>query len=398
MKISTIYIIGVLLLLDASFESVYGAQVCPTPIPQEYEHIQPGKQISAFFGGWERYKSGHSVADIARVADKIDVLYYAFAVPDVKTGGVKLHDPHGDISNFQALKELKKQFPHLKILLSFGGGKVNKDFMTIANTFSMHALAKSMVDLLYRYEQTFTSSKTGQQEIFVHEYFNLFDGIDLDWEFVPSKMHEKYAVKWLELLTQLRKLLGKERLLTADLQVSPEVYKKLPLAKAAKLVDWYNVMLYDFSTSYNPTVGHNSPSCGAGPYTFDGALSRLMKQGVPPNKLVAVLAGYYHVYENTNGVGQSFKNEKKGTTVPFRTVEREFATNPNVVRLWDEKAKASVLHNHVEKKVLTGDDINSIEYKMFLIQHDRLRGAGLWTLAMDDEDNSIINTMYNAYV
>jgi chitinase len=67
-------------------------------------------------------------------------------------------------------------------------------------------------------------------------------------------------------------------------------------------VDWFNVMAYDFFGSHSATVGLNAPICGLWSlYSIDGAIDRIMKEQLSPEKMVLGLPLYGYVYENTDG-------------------------------------------------------------------------------------------------
>ena len=48
------------------------AQICPTPLPKHYQHVQSGNVVSAYYGNWDIYGVNHYQIDrIEAVADKL---------------------------------------------------------------------------------------------------------------------------------------------------------------------------------------------------------------------------------------------------------------------------------------------------------------------------------------
>jgi chitinase len=100
--------------------------------------------VGVYFGNWKIYGRKYELCSIP--GDKIDVLYYAFLNPT--SGECKLSDDWADTQiplsedaicgnpkqkwdsplkgNFYQLLELKKRFPHMKVIASIGGWTYSK--------------------------------------------------------------------------------------------------------------------------------------------------------------------------------------------------------------------------------------------------------------------------------
>ncbi len=93
-------------------------------------------------------------------AQKLTHINYAFA--DIENGVIKKGFVH-DEQNFAVLNSLKKQNPHLKVLISVGGWTWSGNFSDTALTEeSRSKFAKSAVEFVRKYK---------------------LDGIDIDWEY-----------------------------------------------------------------------------------------------------------------------------------------------------------------------------------------------------------------------
>ena len=128
----------------------------------------------AYFVEWGIYQRDYHVYDIP--AKNVNVLNYAFA--DISTGGeVVLFDSYAAVEkaypgdtwdqplrgNFNQLKKLKAQNPHLITMISVGG-------WTLSSRFSDAALTAAS-------RSKFAASAVA----FIRKYG--FDGVDIDWEY-----------------------------------------------------------------------------------------------------------------------------------------------------------------------------------------------------------------------
>ena len=89
---------------------------------------------------------------------------------------------------FHQLKELKKRYPHLKILISLEGNPA--DFAIDAKPENRRAFVASCIDTFIR----------GRFAPGIHEP-GIFDGVDIDWE----SPHIEDAANFLELLEEFRR-------------------------------------------------------------------------------------------------------------------------------------------------------------------------------------------------
>ena len=391
-------------------------QICPSPLPKEYATVQPGNIVSAYFGNWDVYGANQYQIDrIAAVADKLTHITYGFMKPDATHGTCKPHDIWADVGayegyqskiggNFAKMIELKKQFPHLKILLSIGGGTYNKNFATIAQDHKkLMKFAQSCVDMLDFYDHSFLMDSQYKRVNHL-TYEGLFDGLDIDWEFAPSGITAERAKAYLEFMQELRRLLdlrkqttGQESLLTVALQVIPKVYENLPIAKVAQSIDWFNVMAYDFFGPFSGQIGFNAPICSSlSKYSIDGALQRIMKAGVSPEKMVLGLPLYGYVYENTSGYNAHITKKNIIKAVAYNVIATKYADNASYKKNWDAQAKVPALHSQQDQVFVSYDDHASFSQKVHLAKEKRLQGVVLWRLSGDDEQHSMIHVVADA--
>lgn len=391
-------------------------QICPSPVPQKYQHMQSGSVVGAYFGNWDIYANDYQIENIQAAADKLTHLFYAFMKPDYETGRCVSHDIWADLGayddyqkkvggNFAKMIELKQQFPHLKILLSIGGGAYNHNFIKLAqDRDKLFAFARSCVDMMDFYDHSFFLD--GKQRTNNLRYEGLFDGLDIDWEWQPSNLTPELSKNYTDFLYELRRLLdlrakssGKDGMLTVGLQVTPRVYKKLELEKIAQVIDWYNVMAYDFFGSSSGTVGFNAPLCGKRlEYSVDGALHAIIQQGVSPDKMVLGLPLYGYVYEDCNGYNTAITAKNKIKALSYHAIQSEFFENDLFNKKWNTYEKVPSLYNKQDKIFITYDGKNSLIDKVKLAQLKRMQGVFLWRLACDDAQHSLVKAVSSAII
>lgn len=415
MKISENIYFSFLIVVLYQFNAL--SQICPTPLPKKYQNVQSGSIVAAYFGNWDVYGDHqYHIHNIEPVAHKLTHLIYGFMKPDGATGRCKPHDVWADLGayddgqtkiggNFAKMIALKKKFPHLKILLSIGGGTYNKNFIQIAqDKEKLLYFAQSCVDMMDFYDHAYRIA--GQSEFKTNhlEYEGLFDGLDIDWEWSPSQMNFELARSYTVFMYELRRLLdlrkqrtGQSSLLTVALQITPKIYQNLELEKVGKVIDWYNVMAYDFFGSSSGTIGFNAPVCG-GPavYSVDGAVQGIIAQGVSPKKMVLGLPLYGYVYEDSNGYNSTIKSKDKVKAVSYHIIKSKYLGNASFKKGWSSYEKVPSLYSAKDKIFVTYDGKDSLIDKVKFAQQQRMQGVVLWRLSGDDAEHSLVKTVISA--
>ncbi|GLS03624.1 hypothetical protein GCM10007860_07690 [Chitiniphilus shinanonensis] len=252
--------------------------------------------------------------------------------------------------NFRELKALKAKFPNIKNMISLGGWTWSKWFSNAAATDALRKqLVKSCIDIYIKGNLPVVDGRGGAGAA-----ADVFDGIDIDWEFpgvqgvgyntVSANDGENYRLLLAEFRKQLDELgatTGKHYALTIALGVGKDKLDKINVGSYAPYLDWINMMTYDFNGAWDltqtnfqshlyrdPAAPNDKCSGKAGDtcfgdrslvsfYNTDDALTQLLSQGAPANKLVLGLPfygrGWTGVPNVNNGLYQKPTGAAKGT-------------------------------------------------------------------------------------
>ncbi|AQT74449.1 chitinase [Streptomyces sp. fd1-xmd] len=260
-----------------------------------------GKVKLGYFTNWGVYGRNYHVKNLVTsgTAGKITHINYAFG--NVQNGQCTIGDAYADYDkaytadqsvdgvadtwdqplrgNFNQLRKLKKAYPNIKILWSFGGWTWSGGFPQAAANPT--AFAQSCYNLVED-----------------PRWADVFDGIDLDWEYPNAcglSCDSSGPAAFKNLMQAVKARFGANNLVTAAITADASdggKIDKADYAGAAQYTDFYNVMTYDFFGAWaaqGPTAPHSPLTSYAGipqaGFNSADAIAKLKAKGVPGSKL-----------------------------------------------------------------------------------------------------------------
>jgi chitinase len=416
-----------LMLLVASFAA--GARAQSEPALKKSE---PPKILAGYFEEWSIYGANYNIANLQQngVAGKVSHLIYAFANISATTSGTpsaacQIADPWADYQspylpsvngtpysgplygNFAALQQLKELHPNLKILISLGGASAANTaaFSAIASSASLRTqFAASCIDMFINGNIAPGLSAA-----------NLFDGIDIDWEFPAASDKQNFTSLLREFHKQLDAL-GQQNnrhyLLTIAAPAATENYSNIELHKVGEMLDFLNVETYDYHGAWEPTVNFGAPlfdsrqDPGRSENSYiEYTVESYLDAGVPPRKIVLGVPfygyGWTRVADERHGLFQDSATPAPSPTgdplatpgvATFATVEHL----AGFTRYFDAETLAPWLYSSESGTFWTYDDPISVAIKMFYVNRrvpGGLGGAFFWAFKDDDAGGTLTKAM-----
>ncbi|MFF7972262.1 glycosyl hydrolase family 18 protein [Streptomyces sp. NPDC007905] len=261
-----------------------------------------------YFTEWGIYGRNYNVKNLVTSGSAAKITHINYAFGNVTNGQCAIGDSYADYDkaftadqsvsgvadtwdqplrgNFNQLRELKAKYPNIKVLWSFGGWTWSGGFAQAAANPT--AFAQSCYNLVKD-----------------PRWADVFDGIDIDWEYPNAcglSCDTSGAAAFKNVLAALRAKFGSSALVTAAVTADGSSGGKIEAADyagAARSVDWYNVMTYDFFGAWDaqgPTAPHSPLTSYSGipkaGYTTSDAMAKYKAIGVPASKLLIGI-GFY---------------------------------------------------------------------------------------------------------
>ncbi|MNC19922.1 Chitinase A1 precursor [compost metagenome] len=298
--------------------------------------------------------------------------------------------------NLKQLWKLKEKNPNLKTVISVGGWTWSNRFSDVAATAATREVfANSAVDFIRKYQM---------------------DGVDLDWEYPVSgglagnSYRPEDKQNYVLLLQKIREKLnaagtadGKTYLLTIASGAGPAYIQNNNLSGIAAVVDWINIMTYDFNGSWNLTTGHNAPlyydpaAASSGltepaNYNIDKAVTSYLSAGVPAGKLVLGMPFYGRGWGGAPSTGNGQYQVSAGISstgtwekgsYDFYDLEANYINKNGYTRYWNNTSKVPYLYNPSTQTYISYDDVESIGYKISYLKSKGLAGAMFWETSGD---------------
>jgi len=355
------------------------------------------KRIVGYYYG--KGRPGYELSQVP--VKKLTHLIYSMATP-TSSGACELAHPAIDVPNMQALKAFRAKNPQLLILLSVGGWSGSTYFSDLAATVAARTkFARACVQLVKKFD---------------------FDGLDIDWEYPVTggkpTDHKRKSDKsnFVLLLKQIRTSLdasghGQNLLLTVATTGYRNHLNDLSLKEMANVVDWFNLMGYDFNEMQPNLTSHHSGlfswsansilNADAIKYAnSDAAVQWYLDQGVSPEKIVLGVPFYGQIWANVpeanDGLYQPYEGrpgEEEDGTVSYRDIHL-----PVYAYHWDNRVEVPWLYSKKARIMISYEDPESIARKAEYVIQRQLGGMMFWDLGQDDESGTLLETIYRKLV
>ena len=372
-------------------------------------YAQPCQTVIGYFGNWNWYRRDKLVNPTTVQYAKYTILNYSFYLPDAE-GGINSSDGWADENlllgepDWSTTPVGRKpntsmiDLAHLnacKIVPSIGGWSGSDHFSDIAaqpakSARFAHACAR-LCDSLH------------------------FDGIDIDWEYPGVATRAGTPADWgnyISFLQQIRDSLsalgnrtGKHYLLTAAVGASAETMEKIDWAKLVPILDYINLMTYDFFGPWDPIANHNAPlyapAQGDSLFNAASAVKALTEHYQVPSQKLNMGVAFY---------GRALKTTQTPALFAPLTGTADSETFPDDLGIptyydllpklslfdqkWDEVAQVPYLVGlNGLNTFVSYDDERSIRTKGQFIKDHHLAGAIIWELTGDYIQGSTAGTI-----
>lgn len=370
---------------------------------------RPCREVIAYFPSWKWYHRQQFVNPATIDYSKYTAINYAFFQPNLD-GSVSTFDPVADktllLGNFRPdapagyrnSRDFGQPYWHdgntslvkkahsqgLKVLISIGGWTLSQHFSSIsASREKRRRFAHSCNEMIRVYG---------------------IDGIDIDWEYPNFKGtggspadRQNFTLLLREIrdsLDALEAQTNQKLLLTAAFGVAPTRMADIEWTYVTPLLDFINLMTYDFyGTDFSVTNHHSplfSPAKGLNGFDLHSVVHHLMERyAVPPEKINIGLAFYGRSLKTNGRPGLHVTSGKTPDTATFP----EDSGSPMFYNIlsriqqfnyfWDSLAQAPYLQGKKSNTFVSFDDEQSIGKKARYILDHNLAGAIIWDLTGD---------------
>jgi chitinase len=365
-----------------------------------------GGKLVGYFVEWGVYARNYHVKNVqtSGSAGKLTHINYAFG--NVAGGRCALGDTYADYDkfydaassvdgkadtwapgalrgNFNQLRKLKKLHPGLKVIFSFGGWTWSSGFSQAA------ANPAAFADSCYKVVKD-------------PRWADVFDGIDIDWEYpnacgLSCDSSGPNGLK--NVLAAVRSRFGGllvTAAVTADASAGGKM-DKADYAGAAKSVNWFNVMTYDFFGGWapsGPTAPHSPlrayPGIPIAGFDSADAIAKLKSKGVPAGKLLLGIGfygrGWTGVKQKTPGgtaTGPAPGTYEQGVD-DYKVLKSKCPANGNV---------GGTSYCFKGGQWWSYDTPANIRAKMGFVRSQGLGGSFFWELSGDTGNGELISAM-----
>ncbi|MFB7370373.1 glycosyl hydrolase family 18 protein [Streptomyces sp. NPDC056222] len=367
----------------------------------------PGSTVKlGYFTNWGVYGRNYHVKNIVTSGSASKITHINYAFGNVTGGRCTIGDAYADYDksytadqsvdgvadtwdqplrgNFNQLRKLKKAYPNIKVLWSFGGWTWSGGFGQAVQNPT--AFAQSCYDLVED-----------------PRWADVFDGIDLDWEYPNAcglSCDTSGPASFKNMMQAMRAKFGANNLVTAAVTADASSGGKIDAADyagAAQYMNWFNVMTYDFFGAWaaqGPTAPHSPLTSYAGipqaGFNSAEAIAKFKAKGVPANKLLLGIGFYGRGWTGVtqSAPGGSATGPAAGTyeqgIEDYKVLKNSCPANGTV---------AGTAYAHCGSNWWSYDTPATVTSKMSWAKNQGLGGAFFWEFSGDSGNGELVGAI-----
>ncbi|XP_004401389.1 PREDICTED: oviduct-specific glycoprotein [Odobenus rosmarus divergens] len=339
-------------------------------------------KLVCYFTSWAQGRPSPA-SILPRDLDPFLCTHLIFAFASMNNNQIVAKDPQDEKITYPEFNKLKQRNGELRTLLSIGGWNFGTSrFTTMLSTLSnRERFIGSVVSLLRRHK---------------------FDGLDLFFLY-PGLRGSPKSDRWTFLLLIEELLFAFQQeatltmrprlLLSAAVSGDPHIIQTAyDVRLLGRLLDFINVLSYDFHGSWEMFTGHNSPlfSLSGDPSSSAYAMNYWRKLGAPPEKLLMGFPTYGRTFRLLKTSKNGLQAKAVGPASPGKyTKQAGFLAYYEICSFLQRATKRWIDFQHVPyaykgKEWVGYDDATSFNYKAMFIKREHFGGAMVWTLDLDD--------------
>jgi len=342
------------------------------------------KRLLGYYTAWSKYNTPPYTADQIPYS-KLTHIAHAFLLLAPQADGT-LQIPSGTL---EPALLTKAHAAGVKVLISIGGGdgiegpRFNR---MAASETSRQAFVKNVHEFLVKYG---------------------YDGVDIDWE-VPNSWNRADCTT---LMQELRNGLPSPWLISMATTADPRTYGPgLDIPALAPLLDFMNVMTYDFYGTWSSSTGHVSPlfqnpadpdQAGSVKTSMDLYANQF---GVPVEQLNIGTPFYGYEFDGTDQLWAQCSTcvDSSPNYAPYI---KDLVNQQGWTRNFDDVAVAPYLTNpniqnlNVPGFITYDDETTTARKTRYVMQKRGFGGMFMWELSADydGQSQSLLDALYEAW-
>ena len=340
------------------------------------------KRLLGYYPSWSKtYNPPFTYSAEQIPYTQLTHIAHAFLLLDAKANG-KVDVPSGYV---EPALITKAHAAGVKVLVSIGGG----------DGIQGPRFNKMAKDEAYR--QAFVKN--------VHAFLtkNGYDGVDIDWEVPNAKDMSDCTTLMQELRDELPA--GQWLISMAVPSDPPSWGQGFDIPALAPIVDFMNVMTYDFTGSWAGYAGLNSPldQDPADPIQ-SGCVKDSMDlyantYGVPLAQLNMGTPFYGYVFDGVDALWEACGKSCRASEQNYGSYIKPLLTSSEWSKENDKSAASPYMVDRSADKFITYDSVSSTSAKTSYVMKQGFGGVFMWDLSADYDGKAqdLMNALYKAW-